>query len=177
MGEIKIPKPVQYFGSILFSDEGALETCLEDLSDIVGTIVDRTGITLFDQTDYYGKEMGERIMRVFVLFSPLKARDMLSDVKVNTNAIEDSYRNKGKRVVNIDPGYISLENIILATTKGYAHRIYLAKGVYGDLTLMYSDGSFRALPWTYPDYAGKPITDLLGAWRERYKKELACLKV
>lgn len=177
MGEINIPRSVQYFASILFSDEEVLVSSLDDLTGTVGKIIDRTEITTFDQTSYYRKEMGERIMRIFVLFSPLKARDMLPYIKGETNAIEDRYLSNGKRVINIDPGYISLENMILATTKGYAHRIYLTKGIYGDLTLMYSDGSFRSLPWTYPDYAGQTITGVLNNWRERYKKELACLKV
>jgi len=34
--------------------------------------------------------------------------------------------------VNIDPGYISLGKLVLASTKDHAHRLYLGEGVYGE---------------------------------------------
>jgi len=79
-------------------------------------------------------------------------------------------------MVNIDPGYIALEHVILATTKGYAHRIYLKNGIYADLTLIYRDGTYRPLDWTYPDYAEKDTISLFNRWRDYYKKVMKCLK-
>ena len=42
---------------------------------------------------------------------------------------------------------------MLATTKDHAHRIYLARGIYAEITLKFQDGRWRPWPWTYPDYA------------------------
>ena len=56
------------------------------------------------------------------------------------------------RRVNIDPGYITPAKLVLATTKDYSHRIYLGKGIYAEVTLIYSQKKYRILDWTYPDF-------------------------
>jgi len=111
-------------------------------------------------------------MRSFVIFSPLVDREVLPDVKISTNATEDLFAKEGKRTVNIDSGYIALEHVILATTKGYAHRVYLGKGIHADLTLMFNSGSYRALEWTYPDYAEEQTIALFNRWRDLCKESL-----
>ena len=78
----------------------------------------------------------------------------------------------GRRTVNIDPGYICLERLVLATGKNYTHRIYLSRGIYADLTLVFHRQSFRTLPWTYPDYADPSAVEVFNALRERYKAQL-----
>jgi hypothetical protein len=62
---------------------------------------------------------------------------------------------------------------ILATGKEYSHRIYIGKGIYADLTLMYSkkDG-FKTLPWTYPDYASESMISFLSKVRDKYLLDL-----
>jgi len=54
--------------------------------------------------------------------------------------------------VNLDIGFLSLENFILATTKNFSHRVYLGQGIFADLTYQFSKGELRAFDWTYPDY-------------------------
>ena len=41
------------------------------------------------------------------------------------------------------------DDLVLATGKNYTHRIYLSKGIYADLTLVFHQGSFQTLAWTY----------------------------
>lgn len=172
MGTVKIPKPVQFFTSIIFSDEIVLFDAKERLRAAIGNFQEETVFMLFSQTDYYEREMGGSLSRIFILFEPFFWRDMLPDIKLKTNDIELVLALKGKRVVNIDPGYISLENIVLATTKGYAHRIYVGSGIYGDLTLTFSAGTYRPLGWTYPDYGSKEVISLLNRWRVLLKEKL-----
>ncbi len=76
------------------------------------------------------------------------------------------------RRVNIDPGYIALERLVLATGKNYTHRIYLSKGIYADLTLVFHQGSFQTLAWTYRDYADTVVIGYFNEIRERYKNQL-----
>ena len=59
---------------------------------------------------------------------------------------------EGKRIINIDPGYLATEKVVVASTKNFTHRIYIGKGIYGDLQLMRQKGVYAAMPWTYPDY-------------------------
>jgi hypothetical protein len=78
----------------------------------------------------------------------------------------------GRREANIDPGYLLLERLVLATGKNFSHRIYVGRGIYADLTLIYQRGAYRALPWTYPDYAGAPLGRFLAAVRRKYAVDL-----
>lgn len=122
----------------------------------------------FSQTDYYTAEMGAPLFRRIMGFCELICQDGLPDIKKKTNEIEARFAGKGKRVVNIDPGYVAAERFVLATGKNYTHRIYLRDGIYADLTLIYQKGRFRSLDWTYPDYAGESIIRFLTAVRARY---------
>lgn len=126
----------------------------------------------FDRTRYYEKEMGWPLHRRFVSFRELIPPEALVDVKIKTNGLEDQFEADEKRRINIDPGYIALERLVLATGKNYTHRIYLSKGIYGDLTLIFKKGGFCPLEWTYPDYADKDVVDYFNQLRERYKKQL-----
>lgn len=126
----------------------------------------------FDRTKYYAREMGWPLHRRFVSFEKLIRPLDIVEIKITTNRVENGYLQDGMRRVNIDPGYISLERLVLATGKNYTHRIYLWKGIYADLTLIFHKGSFRALQWTYKDYASPEIIGFLNDVRERYKRQL-----
>ena len=60
----------------------------------------------------------------------------------------------GKRCINLDPGYLTLAKIVLASTKDYSHRIYLKDGIHAEVTLIYSKETKEYLPNinTYNDY-------------------------
>jgi hypothetical protein len=126
----------------------------------------------FHYTAYYAQEMGAGLFRRVLVFRSLVAQEQLPEIKLATNAIERAYASGGRRRVNIDPGYLLLERFVLATGKNYSHRIYLGKGIYADLTLIFRRGAFQALPWTYPDYADLPLRRFLLAVRGRYAQDL-----
>jgi len=82
------------------------------------------------------------------------------------NKEEEKFKIDGARTVNIDFGVLSLENVILATNKPFAHRVYLTNGVYLDLTYIYQDRTYNKVPWTYPDYAHPEIISFFNLARE-----------
>jgi len=100
------------------------------------------------------------------------AQERLAEIKLATNAIEQCRAVDGRRTVNLDPGYLLLERFVLASGKNYAHRIHVGRGIYADLTLVFQRGEFRALPWTYPDYADHPLRRFLSAVRQKYGLDL-----
>jgi hypothetical protein len=147
--------------------------------DLLGALSGRFGVIdfisakmSFHYTDYYTEEMGSSLVRRFIFFDTLIRPESLPDVKLFTNDVENTYSEKGNRRVNIDPGYISPAHMILATGKGYTHRPYLRDGIYADLTLIYREKSFHPLPWTYPDYAEKPVMEMLSKMRVKYLLQL-----
>jgi hypothetical protein len=126
----------------------------------------------FTFTSYYEKEMGRTIVRKFMSFERLVDPSCLARVKLTTNAIENRFREGGMRRVNLDPGLMALSRFSLATTKENAHRIPLADGIFAEITLLYSKGSFRALEWTYPDFRSAAYLAVLNEIRSRYKAQL-----
>jgi hypothetical protein len=172
MGIPGSPKPVRYFASIIYQTSGDIREVEEKLMSHLGPILTKTDSKPFSQTNYYAKEMGDNLLRRFILFKTLRRREELPFVKLITNNLEKDTSVNGRRTFNIDPGYLSLEQVILATTKGYTHRIYLDKGIFADLTLIYTNGTYGSLPWTYPDYGGHEIISMVNCWRDKYKEDL-----
>ena len=174
MGKIRPPSPVRFFASLIFGAAGVPSGVEEELRRLVGPIEERTVPAPFSQSSYYCPEMGQGLQRYFVLFEPLSDRQRLGEIKGETNRIEQATAHLGRRAINVDPGYMALEHVVLATTKGYSHRIYLGEGIFADLTLLYENGTYRPLQWTYPDYGGDELIGLFNRWRERYKESLRC---
>ncbi|OGX43889.1 MAG: hypothetical protein A3G38_03040 [Omnitrophica WOR_2 bacterium RIFCSPLOWO2_12_FULL_51_8] len=77
-----------------------------------------------------------------------------------------------RRLVNIDPGYLDLAKLVLASTKDYRHRIYLERGIYVEITLFYQRKTFNPWEWTYPDYRSREYIEVFNRIREIYKKQL-----
>jgi hypothetical protein len=126
----------------------------------------------FEATSYYTPEMGPQLGRLMVSFLHLAHPGSLADWKGFTNRVEHRFSLGGRRLVNLDPGYITPARLVLATGKNYSHRIYLDQGIYGELTLHFSQGKFQHLPWTYPDYAQGELPEFLGQVREKYLWQL-----
>lgn len=162
------PEPVKLVMSLLSADRDLFRSAIGELSREAGPPDLVSEILPFAYTDYYEKEMGPSLERRLVAFESLIAPDRLPGIKLWTNGLEERSAREGKRRINIDPGYLSAFHLILATGKGYAHRPYLREGIYADLTLLYRDGAFHALEWTYPDYREQGIQSLLSAVRKKY---------
>jgi hypothetical protein len=123
-------------------------------------------------TSYYADEMGDDILRQFVSFATLIDPDRIAPIKIETNTLEDMWRKEGKRAVNLDPGYVGLAKLVLATTKDAAQRIYLSGGIYAEPTLRYEGGSFRPYAYTYNDYADSAGLAFFNSVRARYVEQL-----
>jgi len=173
MGRPKEPLPAKLFMSIIAREEVFFNKGMKGLEETFGEIDFVSERIPFDFTDYYTEEMGENLFRHFITFKNLIDRTRLPEIKIITNRLEEKYANtSGNRRINIDPGYICLEHVILATTKGYSHRPYLRSGIYADLTLLYKNKSFQPLEWTYPDYRQEDIIKLFNRFRSQYLESL-----
>jgi hypothetical protein len=127
----------------------------------------------FAWSGYYDGEMGGRPRRSFASFARLVDPSTLPSIKAWTNALELRLeRAEGGRLFNLDPGMLSLSGFVLATTKARPHRIPLGEGIYGELTLMFGEGDYRPLPWTYPDWASEEYRAYLRGLRASLKEEL-----
>ena len=161
MGRI-IPteKAVLLIGAIC-GDENYLERIPEHFGEF-GTMALAGPVHEFTFTHYYVDVMGAPLFRRFVFFEPGFDCDSLAGVKIRTNELEAELASGidliVERPLNLDPGYLTLSKLVLASTKNHAHRVYLRDGIYGEVTLFFRDGRYRAWPWTYPDYASEQLT-------------------
>ncbi|MCM2351949.1 MAG: DUF4416 family protein [Bacteriovoracaceae bacterium] len=111
--------------------------------------------------EYYSKEMGQGLSRVFFLTAASYSRDHLLKVKLQSMQWENTWAENNQRRVNVDIGLLSLENFILATTKNYSHRVYVGQDIFADLTYYFHQGAFQTLSWTYPDFLDLQKKDFL----------------
>ena len=56
---------------------------------------------------------------------------------------------------------ILLHNLVLYSTKNYAHRIACNKHIYSELTLLFVKKQVKILEWTYPDFFKQAIQKLV----------------
>ena len=128
------------------------------LSARFGEVARESGILPFDFTDYYAQQMGEAIKRKFIALEKPFDPEQLVATKLWTNDLEAQFAGVEfpvPRPINLDPGYVTLSKLVLATTKDQAHRIYLSRGIYAEVTLAFVQKEFQQLKWTYPDYRTK----------------------
>ncbi|MCE5250574.1 DUF4416 family protein [bacterium] len=156
MGEIRPVTQGALIVGITFTDECKIENSMNKLVEKYGPVAFMSDVFDFTMTDYYTAEMGENLKKRFCCFERPIGLESLPDIKLFTNAIETEYaRSDGERLlrtVNIDPGYVILSKLVLATTKDYSHRIYIGRGIYAEVTLRFLKDSFAPLDHTYPDY-------------------------
>jgi len=172
MSHLTEPEDVKLICSIFSPEETTIRECIQKLEGVFGPTDWISAALFFDRTRYYEREMGWPLHRRFVTFGTLIRPERIVEAKLRSNELEEEYSQGGKRRINIDPGYISLARLVLATGKNYTHRIYLANGVYADLTLLFQRGTFRSLEWTFPDYASSEMIEIFNEIRTGYKDQL-----
>lgn len=172
MEAIKKMGKVKLFMGVLYVDEYFLNKARKMLERKFGKIDYETEPILFDYTNYYEKEMGKPIYRIYFSFQKLIYPYKLGQIKIITNRIENLLKKENGRKVNIDPGIITLSNLILATTKNYSHRLPISKRIYGEVTLIYRNKNYTNLEWTYPDYKDEKNKKHFLKMRELYKKQI-----
>lgn len=177
MGVARSPRPVNLICGLISNDPDLMTRAVRLLEQHHGPTDAVSELWPFDDTDYYNVEMGEGLRRQFVSFERLIDPGQLSSIKILTNSLErrvnyDLGLPEDQRRVNLDPGYLTLSKLVLATTKDFSHRVYLSNGIYAESTLHYEDGGWMAWPWTYPDYAGPRYHGFFNLLREQLKAKL-----
>jgi hypothetical protein len=153
--------PVKLFCAILFKQGVEAQPVVDELTKQWGDVECSLGPRHFTHSDYYVDEMGSGQRKMYLVLAwPLDPGE-LPAIKNRTNELEQKWSVGGLRTVNIDPGYLSRDKLMLATTKDFYHRLYLGSGIYGETTLHFRKGRFRYFSWTYPDYREPDVQALL----------------
>jgi hypothetical protein len=173
MGTAQKPMPAKLFLAVMYLDDRMKDLSLARFAERFGLPDLQYGpLAVSDFTEYYTAEMGNGIKKVYLTFEKLIERRELSAVKIFTNALEQACAQGSKRIVNLDPGYLTNDKLVLASTKDYFHRVYLDSGIYAEVTVHFRKGKYRFFSWTYPDYKEQGVERLLEQARAKLVKEL-----
>jgi len=174
MADARFPDPVLLVVAFFSRHVTALDWARGRLEQVYGPVALASRDFEFHQTTYYEPTMGPGLRKRFLTFRDLVPPECLPGVKLKTNALERELAESGDyseaRPLNLDPGVLSLGKFLLATTKDQAHRIYLDRGIFAEVTLRFQDGAYRPWDWTYADYREPDVRAFLKEAREFYKK-------
>ena len=168
MAKVRKYNSVKLVFGFIYHDEAIFVRARNKIKSIFGKIDFESDALVFNCTDYYSKEMGSGLKRKFISFRKLITMDELYRIKLYANRLESKFLNATHRLINIDPGYLDKAKLVLASTKDYAHRIYLHKGIFAEIALTYRGSSFSPNDWSYPDYRSKEYIDIFNQIRALY---------
>ncbi len=187
MGQIHCPNHVLFFIAVFSSQNAAFPWARRRLEELFGPVeLESETFATEDFTDYYAKSMGPELPKRLWAFRKLIDPAELAQIKVLTNSLEEEFsvisacslcNSPISRFINLDPGYVDLGKLILASTKDHAHRIYLSQGIFAETTLQYTQKVWKPLPWTYPDYQTEGCHAFLNRCRDYLVKKRADTRV
>lgn len=174
MGRIKLPKPVLLVTAVFSRYPEALDWAAARMASEWGPIALASPRFDFSATQFYEKTMGAGLLKQFLACERLIDPATLVDCKWTANAWEEECANSGgwpePRPLNIDPGYLTEAKFVLASTKDRDHRMYLARGIYAELTLYWQAHRWQTREWTYPDYRRDDYHQFLTECREYLRR-------
>ena len=160
--------------AVMYSDKEVYVSCKKDLVSLYGPVAVESEEYDFDKfTKYYEKEMGKNIVKRFLIFEkPLKEKNCkpikeinnknnliknkIKIIKNKTTEIEEKYSKDGKRRINLDPGYLSSDELVLASFKsGTNYKEDIGDGVYLHKVLEFDGDDIKVFWHTFPDYKEK----------------------
>ncbi len=180
MGKVKQPGEVKLFMGMITGEANLFDEAEKSLSQKFGPVDFKSPILSFEHTHYYESEMGLNLKRKFISFQGLIDPAKIGEIKLFTNQLEQDYLRPGTnhRCINLDPGYLTLSKLVLASTKDYQHRIYLGRGIYAEVTLRYKKGKgFETWEWTYPDYRTEEYLAIFNHLRKIYQGQLKTKRI
>jgi hypothetical protein len=173
MARIQKPTAGRLIVSYIYASVDALAESLSKLERVFGPVQFETMDIPCAAAQKYSEEMGHNLQRRFFSFENPVPRDSLPSLKRSCSKIEPSFADDVAgtlfRTVNIDPGILTPDNLIMASYREFNHRIYLGDGVFSDIQLIYSLGKFTRLPWTNPDFCHEEAIDFFQRVRATFE--------
>ena len=177
MGIAKDHPPCLQIIAAFSRHESAFEWLWERVASQLSPIAMISPAFPFTESQYYRSTMGDQLKKQFAILSNWYDPAELSAHKLISHDWErdlaKSARFDIERPLNIDPGYMSMTKLVLASTKNREHRIYLKDGIYAEVTLAFRDQQWQPMPWTYPDYRREDFRVFFGEGRKYLAKKIA----
>ena len=143
--------------AVMYSDKDVYSDCKNDLIELYGEISVESDDYDFDKfTKYYEKEMGSELRKRFLIFEKEVSKEELKGVKLKITEIEKKFSENDKRRINLDPGYVSDKELVLASfKKGTNFKEDVGDGIYLHKVLEFKNKEVVIFWHTFPDYKEK----------------------
>lgn len=143
--------------AIMYSNKETYNKVKTILTEKFGEIKKQSNEYNFDQfTNYYEKEMGKNLVKIFLIFNKEIDKQDLIKIKQQTTNIEKQFSENNKRTINLDPGYVNEKELVLASfKKGTNYKEDLGEGVYAHKVLEFKNQKAEIFWHTFPDYRVK----------------------
>jgi hypothetical protein len=158
-----------FFALLYREDKDLYQKTKEKIEADWGKITTELKPQHFPMKEYYAKEMGTPLGRVYLVLEGKRHRNSLIEAKQWAMKLEREFSEGENRMVNIDPGSICLEQLLLISTKPYSHRIFVGDNLYTELTYQFQQGEYRPRAWTYPDYTEAQVLNFFTKSRNLLK--------
>ncbi len=176
MAELQLPSGCLQLVAVFSRHGAAIDWSRDRLAECWGSICLASERFDHSETRYYEATMGPGLWKQFFITDRLFDPGHLMECKLQSNDWEQELRQMAnfpeERPVNIDPGYLTLTKLVLASAKDRAHRIYLGDGIFAESCLHYMDGCWQAWPWTYSDYQRQDFQRFFSQARELLKQKI-----
>jgi hypothetical protein len=173
MAQVQLPPPGRLIVSYIYSSVDALAESLNRLERQYGRVQCETVDYPCTCTERYAEEMGDNLRRRFFSFGNMVPRDSLPAIKKTCTRIEKQFSDQVNgypfRTVNIDPGVVTPDNVIMSSHREFNHRIYLANGVFAEMQLIWGKGMYLRLPWTSKDFTHAEAVDFFHRVRQSFE--------
>jgi hypothetical protein len=138
--------------AIMYPSREEYDIAIAVLKDDFGEVAKEGPEYDFNFTKYYENEFGSRLKKRIVVFGKIIEKNGLVDIRERTGEIEEELGKDGKRIVNIDPGYISKDELVLATKKAKSFKEDLGRGIFAHTVLEFKDEEIITFFHTFADY-------------------------
>ncbi|MCK5283214.1 MAG: DUF4416 family protein [Nanoarchaeota archaeon] len=147
--------------AIMYPNQKLLNNSISILEKEFGKIKAKSPEYDFNFTNYYEKEFGKNLKKIILVFEKTIEKNDLIEIREKTAEIEQKLSKNKKRTVNIDPGYISKTELVLATKKQRSFKEYLGNYIYAHKVLEFKDKEIITFWHTFADYKTKLIKNFI----------------
>lgn len=158
---IKMEPQGKLIFALMYNNHKILEKAIKELENNFGMIASKSSEYDFNFTDYYRNEFGVDLKKMIIAFNKKIEKKELIEIKNKIAKIEKYCSANGKRPINIDPGYINKNELVLASFKGKDFKENLGNNVFAHKILEFDNRKVREFWHTFPDFRQKELQEYL----------------
>lgn len=174
------PKESKAILFLLTNEEKLAEEILSEFERHLGPVEMRSDWHSFPKSHYYEEEMGPNLKRRLIGFKNIFEPHRLVELKQLATTIENQFSHDAcrmshdvqQRSINIDPGYVDLFKVVLASGKAGGQKVALSAEVYSCTLLRFEKGKWIPFDWSFPDFKEATYHDDLLKIRGNLKRNL-----